>query len=228
MHTSSFNARLLAASAAAALVLSFFLITAAPRAHAAALTEPQITAILGLLSSFGVEQGTIANVTAILRGSAGGSSSAGPASSAGAAPGASCEAPGLLSRGHSGEAVRRLQLALIASGVLSSDSATGYYGPLTDASVKKLQAQAGIAASGAAGWGVVGPKTLAFLKLCGGSAMPGSVSPSTSSDAASNSLSGGASDDFSAEFSNLDASLNAVQADNASMRQSVDSDDSEE
>ena len=41
---------------------------AAPRAQAASLTEPQIQAILGLLSSFGADQATITNTEAALRG----------------------------------------------------------------------------------------------------------------------------------------------------------------
>jgi hypothetical protein len=39
---------------------------AAPRAHAAALTEPQIQAILNLLEAFGVPQAEIDNVEKIL------------------------------------------------------------------------------------------------------------------------------------------------------------------
>lgn len=50
-----------------ALVLSSFFALSVPRAaHAAALTETQITAILNLLKSFNVPAATVANVSVIL------------------------------------------------------------------------------------------------------------------------------------------------------------------
>ena len=50
----------------AALIASSFFAFAVPKAHAAALTEPQIQAILNLLTAFNVPAATIANVNAIL------------------------------------------------------------------------------------------------------------------------------------------------------------------
>jgi hypothetical protein len=53
-------------AAGAALIVSSFFAVAVPRAHAAALTEPQIQAILNLLTAFNVPAATIANVNTIL------------------------------------------------------------------------------------------------------------------------------------------------------------------
>lgn len=60
--------------------------------------------------------------------------------------------------GMRGEAVRQLQLVLIAQGLLSSDSATGYYGPLTRAAVQAFQSRNALPAVGR-----VGPLTRAVL-----------------------------------------------------------------
>ncbi len=55
---------LLAAGVALSATMMFGV--AAPRAHAAALTEPQIQAILNLLAAFNVPQAEIDNVEGIL------------------------------------------------------------------------------------------------------------------------------------------------------------------
>lgn len=91
-----------------------------------------------------------------------------------------------LSRGSRGEAVTALQRFLVSQGYLSTDSITGYYGPLTESSVQRLQAQQGIVSSGSAestGWGVVGKQTSASIaRLCTGStSQPTQVTPSTTS-----------------------------------------------
>lgn len=52
--------------AALMLALSCFFTLSVPRAHAAALTEPQIQAILNLLVSFNVPAATVSNVNVIL------------------------------------------------------------------------------------------------------------------------------------------------------------------
>jgi peptidoglycan hydrolase-like protein with peptidoglycan-binding domain len=77
-------------------------------------------------------------------------------------------APGIraLSRGMSGDNVRAIQVLLIRLGLLPQDSATGFFGPLTEAAVKKFQSTYGIASGGTpatTGYGVVGPRTLAAL-----------------------------------------------------------------
>ncbi len=50
----------------AALIVSSFFILPVQQAHAAALTEAQISAILGMLVAFNVPAATVANVNAIL------------------------------------------------------------------------------------------------------------------------------------------------------------------
>ncbi len=74
------------------------------------------------------------------------------------------------SRGSKGEAVTALQKFLITHGFLGSDSATGFFGPLTESAVRNFQAAQGIASSGTAdttGWGVVGQTTsAAIVKVC--------------------------------------------------------------
>ncbi len=76
-----------------------------------------------------------------------------------------------LSRGMSGSDVLVLQKFLVAQGLLSSDSATGFFGALTEAAVKKFQSSRGIASSGTpatTGYGAVGPKTRAIIATSGG------------------------------------------------------------
>jgi spore germination protein YaaH len=70
--------------------------------------------------------------------------------------------------GHSGADVTALQNKLIAGGYLASGKATGYFGPLTDAALKKFQCAQKIICSGTrtTGYGVYGPKTQ--LALGGG------------------------------------------------------------
>ena len=63
--------------------------------------------------------------------------------------------------GLSGNDVRTLQNELIKKGYLTSGNATGYFGPLTEAGVKKFQCDRKIICppSSDGGYGVVGPKT---------------------------------------------------------------------
>jgi spore germination protein YaaH len=74
--------------------------------------------------------------------------------------------------GLSGTDVKTLQETLISKGYLAAGKATGYFGSLTEAAVKKFQCEKGIICSGAAvsGYGVAGPKTQAALS--GGGAQP--------------------------------------------------------
>lgn len=75
-----------------------------------------------------------------------------------------------LRTGMGGEDVQKLQEFLVKAGLLAEDKATGYFGPLTEAAVKKWQSAQGIVSSGNAastGYGVVGPKTRAtILTIC--------------------------------------------------------------
>lgn len=84
-----------------------------------------------------------------------------------------------LSLGASGSAVTALQQALISKGYLAAGKATGYFGPLTDAALKKFQCDSGIICSGSSvsGYGIYGPRTQAAL---GGSAGTGSSGQSAS------------------------------------------------
>ncbi len=68
-----------------------------------------------------------------------------------------------LSSGMSGADVTALQQALIGKGYLSA-SATGYFGSLTLAAVKKFQCEQNIVCSGTS-YGLAGPKTQAALGL---------------------------------------------------------------
>lgn len=77
----------------------------------------------------------------------------------------------VLSRGSRGSDVISLQQFLIAQGLLSNDSATGYFGSMTEASVQRWQAQNSIVAYGDAnttGYGVIGARTRAAIAAkCG-------------------------------------------------------------
>jgi spore germination protein YaaH len=64
--------------------------------------------------------------------------------------------------GTSGDDVRQVQATLIERGYLTPGNATGYFGPLTLAAVRKFQCAAGIICQGAA-YGTVGPATRAAL-----------------------------------------------------------------
>jgi peptidoglycan hydrolase-like protein with peptidoglycan-binding domain len=67
-----------------------------------------------------------------------------------------------------GPSVIKLQTFLIQTGYLASGNATGYYGKLTEAAVKKYQCATMKLCSGtpiSTGYGVVGPKT---RKVMGG------------------------------------------------------------
>src|SRR3989344_8036974 len=70
-----------------------------------------------------------------------------------------------LSLGASGASVTALQQVLIAKSYLAAGKATGYFGPLTDAAIKKFQCDSGIICSGTAavGYGIYGPRTQAAL-----------------------------------------------------------------
>ncbi len=76
-----------------------------------------------------------------------------------------------LTLGMSGSDVTSLQTALIAKGYLDAGKNTGYFGSLTLAAVEKFQCDQKIICSTdtIAGYGMVGPKTLAALGIASGS-----------------------------------------------------------
>lgn len=130
------------AAVATGLAMATSMLSLAPMAHAAALTSSQVQSILSLLSSFGADSTTIANVQASLTGSTPVSTGTGSSSS-------SCSFTKDLTVGSTGSDVTCLQNALKANGYLSVN-ATGYFGSLTKAAVIKWQTAAGV--SPAAGY----------------------------------------------------------------------------
>ncbi|MEK7628335.1 MAG: DUF4214 domain-containing protein [Patescibacteria group bacterium] len=72
-----------------------------------------------------------------------------------------------LSRGMRGSDVTQLQQFLISQNLLASDSATGFFGAMTEIAVKQWQSKNSIASAGTSattGYGAVGPKTRAVIK----------------------------------------------------------------
>jgi peptidoglycan hydrolase-like protein with peptidoglycan-binding domain len=86
-----------------------------------------------------------------------------------------------LSRGSTGLEVVGLQALLIGLGYLASGNTTGYYGPLTEAAVQRLQTAQGVVSSGTpstTGYGVVGPRTRAAItQICYPTAVTQTVVP---------------------------------------------------
>lgn len=74
-----------------------------------------------------------------------------------------------LKLGSSGDDVRRLQQFLARdSSIYPEGTASGYYGPLTEAAVKRWQAKYNVVSTGtgaSTGYGVVGPRTAAAISL---------------------------------------------------------------
>lgn len=160
--------------------LALGLLAIAPAAQAAALTPAQVTAVVALLQSFGVDASTVATVQSVLNGTspaAGGSSapsnggSTGPATGSlggqvlppGQGVGLPC-APGLtanLHMGSEGEDVTRLQQFLAKDPTLFQGQATGFFGPKTEDAVRHWQLEHGIVATDTpmSNSGFVGPMT---------------------------------------------------------------------
>lgn len=103
--------------------------------------------------------------------------------------------PNGLSIGETSDNVKRVQELLIKYGYLGSSNATGYFGELTEAAVKKFQSANGLTADG-----TVGMKTMA--KLTGTDVKnASSASASGSSSSANNSSSGNSSNQSSGNSS---------------------------
>lgn len=155
------------AAVATGLAMATSVLSLAPMAHAATLTNAQVQSILSLLTSFGADASTIANVQASLTGgtptvTTGGSCNVGSND---------------LTTGSTGSAVMALQAALIANGYSIPAGATGYFGAQTQAAVMAWQKAAGI--SPAAGY--FGPISRAAFNLCtgGSTGTPGTGAPPT-------------------------------------------------
>src|ERR1035437_2187006 len=145
MQTVTTKAMAKVAAVATGLAMATSMLSLAPMAHAAALTSAQVSAILSLLSSFGADASTIANVNASLTGQ--------PVQvtsnpNAGACPALTRD----LQLGSSGLDVKALQQFLnskattqIASaGAGSPGSESTYFGGLTKAAAMKFQAANGV------------------------------------------------------------------------------------
>lgn len=172
--TSNTTARIVAG--VVGIALAFTLAFAQP-AHAAALSETQIQAIISLLQSFGADSATVANVNASLRGQA----TTGTGSTSGSS--SSCSAFSRdLQVGSTGADVMALQKFLnangaqvAASGAGSPGSETSTFGPATKAAVMKFQSANGISPVS----GYVGPLTRAKMNsMCGGTTTNPNPTPS--------------------------------------------------
>ena len=144
------------------LVLVFL---ALPSTVSAALTTPQINAVLSLLASFHVDAATLDSVTSALHGKVAGVST--------------LQFKRILALGSSGTDVRALQQFLISRGHLASGLTTGYFGTATQAAVQRFQISRGIVSGGTpetTGDGVVGPRTATAIQ---GSSAPAPLSPSS-------------------------------------------------
>jgi len=166
MNTVTTKAMTKVAAVATGLAMATSMLSLAPIAHAAALTNSQVQSILSLLSSFGADASTIANVQASLTGSA-------PVST-GTNPTSSCSFTRDLTVGSTGADVTCLQNALKAAGYMSAN-ATGYFGALTQAGVIAWQKAMVITPSA----GYFGAKSRAAFGLGGGSSTTPGTTPVT-------------------------------------------------
>jgi len=131
-----------------AALATVLVLTAPSFASAAALTAEQTNAILSLLTSFGADSATVANVSAALGVTM-------------TIPTYSCvDIHHNLTLGSRGAEVANLQNYLIGLGYLTGTSATGYYGYMTVQAVGKLQVAKSIVSSESdPAYGITGPKT---------------------------------------------------------------------
>ena len=125
------------AAVATGLGMATSLLSLAPMAHAAALTTSQVDAVINLLTTFGADTTTVANVRASLTGGTTTGGTVGTVASA-------CAFTMDLHTGSSGAQVTCLQNELIAAGYSIPAGATGYFGAQTQAAVAAWQAANGV------------------------------------------------------------------------------------
>lgn len=154
MKTVTTKAMAKVAAVATGLAMATSMLSLAPYAHAAALTNAQVQSILSLLSSFGADASTIANVQASLTGST-------PSSTTTTSTTSSCTFTKDLTMKSSGAEVTGLQQALIAGGYSIPAGATGYFGAQTRAAVIAWQTAKGVTPS----VGYFGSKSRAAFNL---------------------------------------------------------------
>src|SRR3989344_3509569 len=155
MQTVTTKATAKVAAIVTVLAMATSMLSLAPIAHAAALTDSQVSAIVSLLVQFGADSATIANVQASLTGGT-------PVSTVGSMA-SSCAFTKDLTMKSSGSEVTCLQNALIAAGYSIPAGATGYFGALTKAAVSAWQTAAG----GSPTAGYFGAKSRAAFNLGG-------------------------------------------------------------
>lgn len=136
-------------------------------AQASSLTEAQIQSIIDLVESFGADTSIVKNVEASLRGTDSDDSDdaddsdddSDDSDNASSTKKSKLKLEAMLKTGSSGEEVKLLQKILASDPTLYPEGlVTGFFGPLTEAAVKRLQAKFKIEQVGA-----VGPQTLARI-----------------------------------------------------------------
>ncbi len=146
------------AAVATGLAMATSMLSLAPMAHAA-LTASQVQSILSLLTSFGADSATIANVQASLTGGTPSTTTTTTTT------GGSCSFSKDLTIGSTGMEVTCLQQALIAGGFSVPAGATGYFGSQTRTAVAAWQKSKNIAPA----VGYFGSISRAAFNLGGGS-----------------------------------------------------------
>lgn len=164
MHT-FIHSRFVSLVTGATLLVSLF--SVAPIAQAATLSTTQINAITNLLQAFGADPAVVANVQAVLEGTATSTPAVqSPSTGSGTVSGGnSCDVvSGNLQIGTTGAEVSQLQSFLSKDkNIYPEGSVTGYFGPMTEDAVQRWQAAHNIVATGTpstTGFGIVGPQTL--------------------------------------------------------------------
>ncbi|MFZ1075403.1 MAG: peptidoglycan-binding domain-containing protein [Minisyncoccia bacterium] len=147
------------AAVATGLAMATSMLSLAPIAHAAALTPSQVQSILSLLTSFGADSGTIANVQASLTGGTPSTTTTTTTTTSSSSYTFTRD----LTVGSTGADVQALQTALIADGYLNIATPTTYFGALTKAALAKWQAANNVAPAA----GYFGPKTRAVFTTGG-------------------------------------------------------------
>ncbi|MHB8914084.1 MAG: beta strand repeat-containing protein, partial [Minisyncoccota bacterium] len=145
------------AAVATGLAMATSMLSLAPMAHAAALTSAQVQSILSLLSSFGADSSTIANVQASLTGGTPSSTTSGSTTTTTG----TCSFTKDLTMKSTGAEVTSLQQALINGGYSIPAGATGYFGAQTRTAVIAWQTAKGVTPAA----GYFGPKSRAAFTL---------------------------------------------------------------
>ncbi len=153
------------ASALTGIALLAALFSVVPVAQAATLSATQIDAITNLLQAFGADPAVIANVQAVLSGTATSTPAVQSSSSLTVSGGNGCNiVSSNLQLGSTGSEVSQLQSFLSKDkNIYPEGSVTGYFGTMTEDAVQRWQAAHNIVTGGTpstTGFGIVGPRTL--------------------------------------------------------------------